>query len=100
MQTTMSLRKPSINSVAVSSAIVLALAAGVSGSYWLKSQAAPVASTSRRPAPSVLPGPATPAHDMPEVTGTQVVKVPTHDMPEETGVQPVQVPNHDMPEQP
>lgn len=98
MQTALSLRKPSVNSLAASVAIALALTAGVSGVYWLETQRAPITPTSARPAATVLQGPAVPAHDMPDSV-PQTVQVPAHDMPQDTGAQPIKVPDHDMPEQ-
>src|SRR3989442_14481945 len=67
MQTAFTLRRVSINSIAATFAVLLALTAGGAGGYWLKSQVPsavinpaqlPVAAPSRQAAP--------PHHDMPD----------------------------------
>lgn len=66
MQTALTLRRFSINSIAATFAVILALTAGGAGGYWLKSQAPSIvtnAPSSPVPAQTVQ---VAPAHDMPE----------------------------------
>jgi hypothetical protein len=99
MQTALAFNKSSINSLAATVTIALALTAGAAGGYWLKSQAAPIGTTAAQPTVARTSGQAAPVHDMPDEAGTQSLEIPHHDMPEPTGTQSLQVPAHDMPEQ-
>lgn len=71
MQAALAVRKTSINSIAATLAVLVALTAGGAGGYWLKGQAAPQAATiSTQPA---VPGEmqqVAPFHDMPEQPGS------------------------------
>lgn len=82
MQTALPLRRFSINSIVAMFALVLALAAGALGGYWLKSQVTTAGVT--RAAQTAVSGASqqsAPPHDMPEAVPTG--QAPPHDMPEE-----------------
>lgn len=82
MQTALPLRRFSINSIVATLALVLVLAAGALGGYWLKSQVtSAVVTQAAQTAVSGASQQAAPPHDMPDAV--QTWQAPPHDMPEE-----------------
>ncbi len=67
MQTAIALRRSSINSIAATFAVLLALTAGGAGGYWLKSQVvSPATTVTAQPAATAASQQVLPPHDMPE----------------------------------